>query len=113
MAQVASNKAARLPYPHYSNEQFAFGKGESLIFDDGTGLGDFTNYSDRYCSWDREAYNRASSATKERTDKYVSAQYWEDWLASYYEKPVTIHKIWACTDAGGYPIWAFKYTVGE
>ena len=110
--KVASDLNEFLPYPHYSSERFSYGKGEQLIFSDG-GNGEWTNYSDRFSLWDKEACRRAKESVKELPDsqKQVTGFYWQMWLEGYHDSPVMLHKIWACTDGGGYPIWCFNYDV--
>ena len=106
------NLDERLPYPHYSNDRFGHGKGESLIFDDGE-KGEWTSYSDRFNLWDKEACKRARECVKgfPNGQRQVTGLYWKTWLEGYYNAPVQLHKIYACTDGGGYPIWCFNYDV--
>lgn len=111
---IATNLDDRLPYPHYSDDRFSYGKGEKLIFDDGQ-KGRWTNYSDRFLMWDGEACERANKAVKNlpNSTKQVTGTYFKTWLEGYHGSTVQLHKIWACTDNGGYPIWCFNYDIEE
>jgi hypothetical protein len=107
---VTSNRDQILPTPHYT--QKIYNKAQ-LVFDDGT-EGTSSAYNDRLMQWDSKAYFRADAAAKGSRFPRRSANYFELFLKEYYEKPVTLHKVYTGVNlSNGYEYYVFNYTVGE
>jgi len=110
VSSVTSNRDEVLPTPHYTQKIY---EKAQLVFDSGT-EGTSTAYDDRLMQWDSKAFFRADTAAQGSRFPRRSANYFEFFLKEYYQKPVTLHKVYTGVNlSNGYEYYVFNYTVGD